>query len=130
MVTRLIKWPGGDLLVNGDRVKVFAERDPSKLPWGDLGVDIVLECTGLFRDKEKAEGHRSAGAKKVIISAPAKGEDITVVMGVNCDLVDPAKHKEGTVTHTMGWPLGGEAGGGSFIYHLDNNQVYVGLDVL
>ncbi|MBX2837062.1 MAG: type I glyceraldehyde-3-phosphate dehydrogenase [Gammaproteobacteria bacterium] len=75
---------GQDLIVNGDRFKVFAERDPSKLPWKDLDVDVVLECTGHFRDREKAGMHLAAGAKKVIISAPAKGEvDATVVFGVN-----------------------------------------------
>jgi len=62
----------GDLIVNGDRVKVFSERDPSKLPWAELGVDIVMECTGLFRSKETAGAHITAGAKKVIVSAPVK----------------------------------------------------------
>ena len=75
---------GGDLIVNGDRIKVCAERDPSKLPWGDLGVDVVLECTGLFASKEKASAHLTAGARKVIISAPGgKDVDNTVVYGVN-----------------------------------------------
>lgn len=84
---------GGDIIINGDRVKVLTERDPSKLPWGDLGVDIVIESTGIFTDREKAALHISAGAKKVIISAPAKGEDLTIVMGVNEDKYDPAKHQ-------------------------------------
>jgi glyceraldehyde 3-phosphate dehydrogenase len=86
------KFPGtvtvdsGDLLVNGDRVKVFAERDPAKLPWGELGVDVVLECTGLFTTKEKAGAHIKGGAKKVIISAPGgKDVDGTFVYGVNHD---------------------------------------------
>ena len=86
------KFPGqvsvedGDLLVNGDRIKVCAERDPSKLPWGELGVDVVLECTGLFRSKAKAGAHLAAGAKKVIISAPGdKDIDGTFVYGVNHD---------------------------------------------
>ncbi|MEZ4860314.1 MAG: type I glyceraldehyde-3-phosphate dehydrogenase [Caldilineaceae bacterium] len=83
---------GGDIIIDGDRVKVLSQRDPSQLPWGDLGVDIVIESTGIFTDREKAALHLSAGAKKVIISAPAKGEDITVCMGVNHEKYDPAKH--------------------------------------
>ncbi len=83
---------GQDLVINGDRMRVVAEKDPAKLPWKDLGVDIVLESTGRFTDKEKASAHFAAGAKKVIISAPAKGEDLTVVMGVNDKQYDPAKH--------------------------------------
>jgi glyceraldehyde 3-phosphate dehydrogenase len=83
---------GGDIVVDGDRIKVLSERDPSKLPWGDLGADIVIESTGIFTDREKAALHISAGAKKVIISAPAKGEDITMCMGVNDDKYDPANH--------------------------------------
>ena len=79
---------GGDLVVNGDRIKVCAERDPSKLPWKDLGVDIVLECTGLFTSKAKASAHIAAGAKKVIISAPGdKDVDGTFVYGVNHDRI-------------------------------------------
>jgi len=81
------------LIVNGQTIKCLAVREgPSALPWGELGVDIVLECTGLFTDAVKARGHIEAGAKKVIISAPAKGEDITLVMGVNHDKYDAAKH--------------------------------------
>jgi glyceraldehyde 3-phosphate dehydrogenase len=76
---------GGDLLVNGDRVKVFAERDPSKLPWSELGVDVVYECTGLFRSRETAGAHIAAGASKVIISAPGQDVDNTIVFGVNED---------------------------------------------
>ncbi|MGD0675261.1 MAG: type I glyceraldehyde-3-phosphate dehydrogenase [Polyangiaceae bacterium] len=74
------------------KAKVIAEKDPTKLPWKDLGVDIVLECTGLFTDKEKAAAHLSAGAKKVVISAPAKGHDVTIVLGVNTAAYDPVKH--------------------------------------
>lgn len=82
---------GGDLIVNGDRIKVCAERDPSKLPWGDLGVDVVLECTGLFTSKAKAGAHIAAGAKKVIISAPGeKDVDGTFVFGVNDDKLTAA----------------------------------------
>jgi glyceraldehyde 3-phosphate dehydrogenase len=86
---------GGDIIVDGDRIKVFAERDPAKLPWGDLGVEIVFESTGVFRDGKKAAAHIEAGAKKVIISAPAKpadSVDLTVVLGVNDEMYDPAKH--------------------------------------
>ena len=77
---------GGDIIINGDRVRVFAERDPAKLPWGDLGVDVVFECTGLFRTRETAGKHIQGGAKKVVISAPG-GDDIdgTFVYGVNDD---------------------------------------------
>src|SRR6201999_4343931 len=81
------------LVVDGHKIKCLAVKEgPTALPWGKLGVDIVIESTGLFTEAEKAKGHITAGAKKVIISAPAKGEDITVVMGVNNDKYDPAKH--------------------------------------
>lgn len=80
------------LVVNGKEIKVVSAKDPSGLPWKALGVDIVIESTGLFTDAEKAKGHIVAGAKKVIISAPAKKEDITVVMGVNNEKYDAAKH--------------------------------------
>ncbi|MER2598115.1 MAG: type I glyceraldehyde-3-phosphate dehydrogenase [Caldilineales bacterium] len=82
----------GNLVVNGKEVKVFAEKDPANIPWGSMGVDIVVESTGVFTDANKAAAHIAGGAKKVIISAPAKGEDITIVMGVNDDQYDPAKH--------------------------------------
>ncbi|MDX1921318.1 MAG: glyceraldehyde 3-phosphate dehydrogenase NAD-binding domain-containing protein, partial [Candidatus Caenarcaniphilales bacterium] len=81
------------LVVNGIEIKCLAVKEgPAALPWKDLGVDIVIEATGLFTEAEKAKGHIQAGAKKVIISAPAKNEDITIVMGVNSDKYDPAKH--------------------------------------
>jgi glyceraldehyde 3-phosphate dehydrogenase len=80
------------LIVNGKDIHVVSAKDPSGLPWKQFGVDIVIESTGLFTDAEKAKGHLAAGAKKVIISAPGKGEDITIVMGVNHDKYDPAKH--------------------------------------
>jgi glyceraldehyde 3-phosphate dehydrogenase len=83
---------GSGLKVDGDELKVLAETDPGKLPWGDLGVDVVIESTGRFTDRENASKHLDAGAKKVIISAPAKGEDITVCLGVNFDQYDPDKH--------------------------------------
>ena len=76
---------GGDLVINGDRIKVFAERDPSKLPWKELGVQVVYECTGLFRSKQTAGAHITAGASKVIVSAPGQDVDNTVVFGVNHD---------------------------------------------
>ncbi len=82
----------GGLKVDGKLLKVLAERDPANLPWGELGVEIVVESTGLFRTGETAGKHIQAGAKKVIISAPAKGEDLTVVLGVNDDQYDSAKH--------------------------------------
>ncbi len=80
------------LIVNGKNIAVVSAKDPSGLPWKALGVDLVIESTGLFTDAEKAKGHLAAGAKKVIISAPAKNEDITVVIGVNHLKYDPAKH--------------------------------------
>jgi len=80
------------LIIDGHEIKVLKEKDPAALPWGDLGVDVVLESTGIFTTAEKAGAHIAAGAKKVIISAPAKGEDITIVLGVNEDRYDPASH--------------------------------------
>jgi glyceraldehyde 3-phosphate dehydrogenase len=87
-----VDYKEGALIVNGKEVKVFAERDPGNLPWKDLGVEIVVESTCIFTKKEKAALHLNAGAKKVIISAPATDEDITIVMGVNEDKYDPANH--------------------------------------
>ena len=83
---------GDAIVVNGDSIKVLAEKDPAKLPWKDLGVDLVLESTGRFTDRDQAAKHLDGGAKKVVISAPAKKEDITIVMGVNHEKYDPAKH--------------------------------------
>ncbi|HXI33917.1 MAG TPA: type I glyceraldehyde-3-phosphate dehydrogenase [Gemmatimonadales bacterium] len=83
---------GDALVVNGNTIKVSAIKEPEKLPWKDLGVDVVLESTGRFTDRANADKHITAGARKVIISAPAKGEDITIVMGVNDKKYDPAKH--------------------------------------
>jgi glyceraldehyde 3-phosphate dehydrogenase len=81
------------IIVDGDRVKVLSERDPGKIPWREYGVDLVIESTGLFTDAAKARAHLEGGAKRVIISAPAKNEDVTVVLGVNEHDYDPAKHK-------------------------------------
>jgi glyceraldehyde 3-phosphate dehydrogenase len=82
----------GSIDIGGTKVKILAEKDPGKLPWKELGVDIVLECTGLFTDKEKNKPHLDAGAKKIIISAPAKNHDVTIVLGVNTEAYDAAKH--------------------------------------
>ncbi|MBS3942066.1 MAG: type I glyceraldehyde-3-phosphate dehydrogenase [Actinobacteria bacterium] len=87
-----VETDGDDLVVDGDRIKVLAERDPANLPWRDLGVDVVVESTGFFTKREDAAKHLAAGAKKVIISAPAKNEDVTIVLGANQDDYDPAKH--------------------------------------
>ncbi len=83
---------GDHIVVNGKKIRVYAERDPKNLPWGEIGVDYVVEATGIFRSREQAQWHIDAGAKKVIITAPAKNEDLTVVMGVNEGEYDPANH--------------------------------------
>lgn len=83
---------GTDLMVNGERIRVFAEKDPSRIPWGDLGVEVVVESTGVFTKREGAAQHLAAGAKKVIISAPATNPDLTIVLGVNEGMYDPALH--------------------------------------
>src|SRR5215210_3582217 len=83
----------GAISIDGDEMKVLAEKEPGKLPWKDLGVDIVLESTGRFTDASTARKHIEAGAKKVIISAPAKGEDLTIVLGVNETKYDPKRHQ-------------------------------------
>jgi glyceraldehyde 3-phosphate dehydrogenase len=83
---------GSDLVVDGKKLPFLSERDPANLPWKELGAEIVIESTGLFTDRERAQAHLSAGAQKVVISAPAKGEDITIVMGVNDDQYDASSH--------------------------------------
>jgi glyceraldehyde 3-phosphate dehydrogenase len=87
-----VRHDGGALTVDGKEVKVLAERDPAKLPWKSLGVEIVLECSGLFTERDKAAKHLTAGAQKVLISAPAKNVDLTICYGVNEKVYDPAKH--------------------------------------
>ncbi len=82
----------GQIVVDGHEIRAFSEKDPAALPWKDLGVDIVIESTGIFTDATKAAAHRTAGARKVIITAPAKNEDVTVVLGVNEDRYDPEQH--------------------------------------
>src|SRR5213593_2013196 len=81
------------VVVDGKELKVFAERDPGALPWGDVGAEVVVESTGLFTDRENASKHIAAGAKKVIISAPAKSPDVTLAIGVNDDAYDPEQHE-------------------------------------
>ena len=83
----------GDLVVDGQSIRVFSERDPAQIPWSEMGVELVVESTGIFTDAEKAGGHLEGGAKKVVISAPARGEDLTIVLGVNEHLYDGANHK-------------------------------------
>ncbi len=83
---------GGGIRVDGDEIKVLAERDPARLPWRELDVDVVVESTGIFVERDRAAKHLEAGARKVIITAPAKKEDVTVVLGVNQDMYDPEKH--------------------------------------
>lgn len=87
-----VEFTENSIVVGGYPISVLAERDPANLPWGKLGVDVVIESTGFFTSGDKASGHLKGGAKKVIISAPAKGEDITMVMGVNEDQYEPSKH--------------------------------------
>ncbi|MFN3430488.1 MAG: type I glyceraldehyde-3-phosphate dehydrogenase, partial [Candidatus Sericytochromatia bacterium] len=87
-----VTYEGNTLIIDGKRIPIFAEKDPAALPWKDLNVDVVVESTGRFTDRDKAALHLQAGAKKVIISAPAKGEDITIVLGVNDDKYQPDNH--------------------------------------
>src|ERR1043166_4533153 len=107
---------GGKLVIEGDAIAVSAEKDPAKLPWKALGVDVVLEATGRFTDREKAAVHLEAGAKAVLVSAPAKGADLTFVFGVNDHLFDRTKHKVFSIgscpTQWLG-PGGTGAGAGS-----------------
>ncbi|MGN6405453.1 type I glyceraldehyde-3-phosphate dehydrogenase [Sinomonas sp.] len=91
-LTEKVEARDGNIVVGGNEIKVLAERDPANLPWGELGVDIVIESTGFFTKAADAKKHLSAGAKKVIISAPATDEDVTIVMGVNDETYDPANH--------------------------------------
>jgi len=91
-LTETVEVKDGNIVVNGNIIKVLAERDPANLPWGELGADIVIESTGFFTKAAAAQKHIDAGAKKVLISAPASDEDITIVMGVNHELYDPAAH--------------------------------------
>jgi len=88
-----VKAGEGSIAVDGDEFKVLSVRDPAQLPWNDLGVDVVFESTGLFTDRDAAAKHLAAGAKRVIITAPAKKPDVTVVLGVNADMYDPARHQ-------------------------------------
>ncbi|MBE0610604.1 MAG: type I glyceraldehyde-3-phosphate dehydrogenase [Dehalococcoidia bacterium] len=87
-----VRAEGDTLVVNGRAIKVFAERDPGAIPWGSVGAEIIIESTGFFTDATKAVAHRRDSVKKVIISAPAKNEDVTLVLGVNAETYDPAKH--------------------------------------
>jgi glyceraldehyde 3-phosphate dehydrogenase len=87
-----VGYEGTDIVVNGKKIQVFAEKDPAAIPWDTEGVDVVVESTGFFTDATKAVAHREHGVKKVVISAPAKNEDLTIVLGVNEDKYDPAKH--------------------------------------
>ncbi|MDE2973937.1 MAG: type I glyceraldehyde-3-phosphate dehydrogenase [Gemmatimonadota bacterium] len=87
-----VELSGDGLIVDGDRILVLSERDPARLPWRELGIDVVVESTGLFRSRELAGRHLEAGARKVVVSAPAKDEDLTVVLGVNHRVYDPGRH--------------------------------------
>lgn len=91
-ISNEIRVTENSIIVDGKEIKVLAQKDPAQLPWKDLGVDLVIESTGKFRDREKASLHLQAGAKKVIITAPAKGQDVTIVMGVNDKIYDKEKH--------------------------------------
>ena len=106
------QWKSTDgLLVNGKQIKALSEKDPGKLPWGDLGVDIVIEGTGVFRNKEKCQPHIDAGAKKVIITAPGKGAvDLTIVLGVKTiNTIPPSTHRLERILHHQLPRPGGES---------------------
>ncbi len=92
LLNESISVEGNSIILNNNKIKIISERDPAALPWKELGVDLVIEATGLFADKAKASKHLAAGAKKVIITAPAKEPDLTVVLGVNEEKYDPSKH--------------------------------------
>ncbi len=92
IISNKVEATDSSIIIDGKEIKVFAQKDPAQLPWGDLGVDLVIESTGKFRDRDKASLHLQAGAKKVIITAPAKGQDITVVLGVNEKMYDKNNH--------------------------------------
>ncbi|MEW6423007.1 MAG: type I glyceraldehyde-3-phosphate dehydrogenase [Deinococcota bacterium] len=104
-----VEYDQNNLIVNGQPIRVLAERDPANLPWGELGVDLVVESTGIFTDREGASKHLQGGAKKVIITAPAKGDDLSVVLGVNEQEYDPAKHhiisNASCTTNSLGAPM-------------------------
>ncbi|ABF45430.1 glyceraldehyde-3-phosphate dehydrogenase, type I [Deinococcus geothermalis DSM 11300] len=104
-----VEYDQNNLIVNGQPIRVLAERDPANLPWGELGVDLVVESTGIFTDREGASKHLAGGAKKVIITAPAKGDDLSVVLGVNEQEYDPAKHhiisNASCTTNSLGAPM-------------------------
>ena len=87
-----VSWGEGVIRIDGHEIRTFSEKDPAALPWGDLEVEIVIESTGVFTDATKAAAHREAGARKVIITAPATNEDVTIVLGVNEGTYDPEKH--------------------------------------
>jgi glyceraldehyde 3-phosphate dehydrogenase len=89
---RPVEVQGGDIMVAGDRIRILSEKDPARIPWNALGVDVVIESTGKFTDREGAEKHLTAGAQRVLITAPAKNPDVTIVLGVNEEIYDPAKH--------------------------------------
>ncbi|TDE87336.1 type I glyceraldehyde-3-phosphate dehydrogenase [Deinococcus sp. S9] len=104
-----VEYDQNNLIVNGQSIRVLAERDPANLPWSELGVDLVVESTGIFTDREGASKHLAGGAKKVIITAPAKGDDLSVVLGVNEQEYDPAKHhiisNASCTTNSLGAPM-------------------------